>query len=181
MTALVSAGNLPLAEEVVISKAAVGTVGEAGRLAVDETLTVQQLLHALLLESSNDAAVALEETFNLRRTEKENTFTAAMNQMAKDLSLNNAIFSEPTGLSEDNVASAYDVALLMSAAYQNETLRNIMVLSSYETKSKEGIAHRWVNSNSLLGALPGIVEDRLHGGGGGVYGRQASQRHALLR
>jgi len=157
MTALVTVENLSLTEEVLISKAAVETVGEAGRLAVDETLTVQQLLHALLLESSNDAAVALEEAFNLRRTEKKHTLIHAMNEKAKDLSLDSAAFEEPTGLNKGNRASAYDVALLMAAVYQNETLRDIMALSSYETRSKEGIAHRWVNSNSLLGAFPGIV------------------------
>ena len=157
ITALVAAENLSLDEPVVVSKTAVETPHEAGGLVVGETLTVQQLLYALLLESSNDAAVALEEAFNLRRTEKDHTFVVAMNTRAQALGLASAFFEEPTGLSEKNVASAHDVGSMMFAAYQHSALRAIMGTSVHETKSKEGFAHRWVNSNSLLGAMPGIV------------------------
>lgn len=157
MTALVAAETLALEEPVVVSKAAVETPHEAGGLVVGETLTVHQLLYTLLLESSNDAAVALEEAFDLRRTEKDQTFVVVMNKRAQELGLASAFFEEPTGLSEKNVASAHDVASMMFAAYEHYTLRTIMGTSVYETKSKEDFAHRWVNSNSLLGAMPGIV------------------------
>ena len=61
MTALVVMENTKLDEVFTVSKKAVQTEGELGGLVVGEQLTVANFLYALLVESSNDAAVALAE------------------------------------------------------------------------------------------------------------------------
>ncbi len=157
MTALVAVDTLSLTEEVFITPNVVETLGEAGGFFVDEMLTVEQLLYALLLDSSNDAAVALEEAFALRRTEVDATLVRSMNEKAEELGMTDSSFVEPTGLLPENMASSVDVATLLYAAYQNDTLRTIMGTSVYETESSSGILHRWVNRNTLLDLIPGVV------------------------
>ena len=61
MTALVTMENSKLDDVFKVSKNAVATEGELGGLIVGEELTAKNLLYALLVESSNDAAVALAE------------------------------------------------------------------------------------------------------------------------
>src|SRR3989344_3987026 len=61
MTALIVMENAKLDDVFTVSKNAVQTTGEMGGLVVGEELTVKNLLYALLVESSNDAAVALAE------------------------------------------------------------------------------------------------------------------------
>ena len=61
MTALVVMENAKPDETFIVSKKAVQTPGELGGLVVGEKLTTENLLYALLVESSNDAAVALAE------------------------------------------------------------------------------------------------------------------------
>ncbi len=157
MTGLVVADALDLNEEVIIDKKAVSMDGDEAGLTVGETLTVRQLLYAMLLESSNDAAIALAEDFDLHRTQKANTFVVAMNKKAHDLNLTSMSFEDPTGLSPNNVSDAQDVAQLMFTAYQNDTLRPILGTAEYDAQSKEGAKHHWVSTDSLLGQIPGVM------------------------
>lgn len=157
MTALVVATNLDLKQNVVISKKAVDTEGTEGNLVVGETLTVKQLLYAMLLESSNDAAVALAGDYDAHHKNKSDTFVSAMNAKAKDLGLTSMSFQDPTGLTPANVSDAEDVAKLMFAAYQDEILRPILGTATYDTQSNEGTQHHWVSTDSLLGQMPGVV------------------------
>lgn len=63
MTGLVILEEVNLDRIVTISKEAVGAYGDMGSLVIDEKISVKNLLYALLMESSNDAAVALAEAF----------------------------------------------------------------------------------------------------------------------
>ncbi|MBI2462670.1 MAG: D-alanyl-D-alanine carboxypeptidase [Candidatus Spechtbacteria bacterium] len=157
MNALVVVDSMALDEKVVISQNAINTTGTEGDLVVNEIFSVNQLLYALLLESSNDAAVALQEQYDRNNSGEGITFLGTMNQKAHELGLASAFFEDSSGLSQNNVASASDVATLIFEAYKNETLRGILALPIYETKSKDGISHRWVSTNSLLGAISGVV------------------------
>lgn len=157
MTGLVVADNLALDEEVKIGQKAVSTEGDEGGLVVGETLTVKQLLYAMLLESSNDAAVALMEDFDLHRAKKGYTLIAAMNKKAQELNLASMSFEDPTGLTPHNVSDAQDVARLMFVAYQDEMLRPILGSLQYDAQSKEGTKHHWTSTDSLLGQIPGVV------------------------
>ena len=173
-TALVAIEALSLDEEVFITPEAVLTPGEAGGLFVNELLTVEQLLYALLLDSSNDAAIALQEAYHLRRTEVGQTMVLAMNKKATELGLDNTLFVEPTGLLSQNTSSPRDIALLLYAAYENETLRKIMGTSIYETTSVDGLPHRWVNRNTLLKVIFGVV------GGKTGYTEEAGESMAVV-
>ncbi|HVM77028.1 MAG TPA: hypothetical protein VMU07_02670, partial [Candidatus Paceibacterota bacterium] len=70
------------------------------------TYTVSDLLHVLLLPSSNVAAEALAEAYG------RDQFLALMNQKAAQLGMANTYYDDPSGLSAANQSSAHDLLLL---------------------------------------------------------------------
>lgn len=158
MTAFVVIEDMNLTNEVVVSEYAVASYGDQGMLAPREVLTVEDLLHILLIESSNDAAIALEEYYNAYRTEPDRTFVAAMNQKAQELMLLDTFFVEPSGLNVNNRSTAYDLARMADYVFQRPILRQIMSLQVIDVQSQDGlINHHLVNSNKLLGVLKGVL------------------------
>lgn len=88
--------------------------GTQVNLAAGETFLIEELLHALLIESANDAAHALTQVHGDR-----DTFVAAMNARARALGMTNTTFRSPHGLPPDSrrredgdLTSARDLALL---------------------------------------------------------------------
>jgi D-alanyl-D-alanine carboxypeptidase (penicillin-binding protein 5/6) len=151
MTALIIIEKAGLKDEIVVSKNAVDTPGEMGSLVANESLSVESLLYALLVESSNDAAVALAEKF-------DGQFISFMNQKAEFFDLKNTRFSDPSGLSIENVSTAYDVARIMQEAIKYPLLNYIMKTPQAEIVSLDGkYKHKLTNSNKLLAKYPEII------------------------
>lgn len=92
-----------------------------------ENIFAKDLLAASLIPSDNNATVALARSTGL----SEADFAAAMNQKAKDLGMLDSVFVEPTGLSEDNQASAYDVARLVHASLQYPDIAELTTKENY--------------------------------------------------
>jgi D-alanyl-D-alanine carboxypeptidase (penicillin-binding protein 5/6) len=154
MTALVVLDKVDLESQVIISRNAVAAEGNKGNLKVDEKITVRNLLYLLLVNSSNDAAVALAEHI----AGSEDKFTGIMNKKAKALNLMNTQFANPTGLDEDgNYSTAYDLAKLAKHILDKPLLLEIIRIQSSDVFSVDGInIHHLSNTNKLLGKLPGI-------------------------
>lgn len=123
MTALVVVEHLAPTASIQIDRRAVGIEGSSIYLYEGEWLTVEQLLLGLLLESANDAAVALA----IATAGNVEDFALLMNQKAKELGLQNTHFDNPHGLDSDShYTTAYDLALIAAAALRNPTLKQIM-------------------------------------------------------
>lgn len=90
------------------------------RLPVGTRLPREQALLLALLASENRAAHALGRTFPGGLP----AFVQAMNAKAKELGLSGARFEDPTGLSSANVASAWDLARILEAAYRYPEIRD---------------------------------------------------------
>jgi D-alanyl-D-alanine endopeptidase (penicillin-binding protein 7) len=110
-----------------------------------EEITVRDLIHAMLMSSDNVAAKALARTCGLDRME----FVRRMNIKADSLGLAGSRFVEPTGLSEQNVATAQAVAKLLRAAASNGIVSNIMQKEQYTFTSNRRL-HMLINTNRLL-------------------------------
>lgn len=82
-------------------------------LSPGDTVSVKDLFSAMLVSSSNEAAIALQRTSGL----DEPAFIAEMNALAKELGLTQTRFRDPAGLDPGNVASAVDVSRLAIAAF----------------------------------------------------------------
>ncbi len=161
MTALVSVETIDQYSQVSVPKLAVETLGEQGSLRSGEILSASDLLHALLLESSNDAAEALA-AFAGRAD-----FIKNMNNRAESLGLSGTSFSDPSGLSSGNKSTAYDLFKLFQ--YLRENSPEIVKIT--DKKSYKSKKHTWYNNNKF-------INDRLYAGGKNGYTSEA--KHTLL-
>ena len=113
---------------------------------VGDTITLQDLLYGLMLRSGNDAANCIAVNIG---GSIEN-FVDLMNQKAQELGLTSTVFSNATGLDEEdngNQSSAYDMAKLMSYCVQNPIFNEIVSTKSYKRLDGGGT---WHNKNKLL-------------------------------
>lgn len=106
------AGRLTLDEDVIISKKAWKMKGSKMFIEVGKKVTVEKLLKGLIVQSGNDATVALAEHI----AGSESTFADYMNQHAQELGMTNTNFVNSTGWPNKNhVTTAADLAKLASA------------------------------------------------------------------
>lgn len=108
----IKSGNLSLDDMVTISEKAWRTGGSKMFIEVDKQVKVEDLIRGMIIQSGNDACVALAEHI----AGSEEVFASMMNQHAKKLGMNDSTFKNATGLPADgHLVSAFDVALLGKA------------------------------------------------------------------
>lgn len=162
MTALVVLDIYQLSDRVKISKEAVEQEGEEIELKVGEILSVRELLHIMLIASSNDAAYALATPNIGTKKMEEESFVDLMNLEAYyniGLKPENTHFINPTGLDpkdplqDTNYSTVKDLVELVKylIKYQSEILE---ILSQKENGT---FYHTLENTNELLGEIEGIV------------------------
>ncbi len=105
-------GNVQLDEEVVISEKAWRTGGSRMFIEPNEKISVENLLLGMIVQSGNDAAVALAEHI----AGSEESFSGLMNQVATELALKNSNFVNSTGWPHpEHFSTARDISLVASA------------------------------------------------------------------
>ena len=118
-----------------------------------EKLTLEQLLYALLLESANDAALAIA----IGLCGSVEAFAEKMNQKASDLGLESTHFVNPHGLDDaEHYTTAHELARITQCALQNPKFCEIV---STRTKriEKDGLTRIFTNHNRLLSAYSGCI------------------------
>ena len=132
MTTLLALENCSLDEIVHFSATAVyENEGGTSHIArdLDEEMTLEQCLYAIMLESANECSYAVAEHVGGGDYQK---FIDMMNAKAAELGCTNTHFNNCNGLpDEDHWVSAYDMALISAEAYKNETFRMIAGSPSY--------------------------------------------------
>jgi len=124
----------------------VNTYGDAGRIHAFEEYSHRELLFPLLLESSNDAAAAMGRVHS--------NLLEDMNTYALSLGLLNTSFADTSGLSENNVSTAYELSILSATLYKKfPHIIDITRLGQYI-----GTHTGWLNNNPL------VDEPRYRGG-----------------
>lgn len=137
MTALVALENGKL-EQVLTATNAV-TIHEAGAqlcgLKPGDTMTLDQALRILLINSANDVAMLIAE--NIGGT--VDNFIEMMNEKARELGATNTNFVNPHGLTDINqYTTAYDMYLIFNEAIKYETFNEIIHMTSYQTVFYDG-------------------------------------------
>ena len=164
VTALVIMDKANLADQISVDKTAVETEGEMGGLVVNEKLTPESLLWIMLMESSNDAAVALAEHFSAQggsTSGGDGQFINFMNQKAATLGLRQTQFADPSGLSTQNLSTAKEVAQIMAEAIKIPLLAQIMRTSEKEIFSADNkFIHQLKNTDKLLATHPEIISGK---------------------
>ena len=161
VTALVTCELLECNLTVQIPQSAVGIEGSSVYLQAGELLTVEQLLYALLLESANDAAVALA----ICASGSIENFAEKCNEKAYCLGLRDTSFTNPHGLYDENhYTTAYDLAILSAEALKNPTIAKICSTKRYEIpfgvteENPLGEGVRYLkNHNKMLSSYEGAI------------------------
>lgn len=105
-------GHLKLEQALPVSEKAWKTEGSKMFIEPNKPVTVDELLHGLIIQSGNDASVALAEGV----AGSEEQFAVMMNQQAAKLGMKSTHFINSTGLPDANhYTTAQDLAILASA------------------------------------------------------------------
>ncbi|MEG1291062.1 MAG: D-alanyl-D-alanine carboxypeptidase family protein [Lachnospiraceae bacterium] len=129
MTSLLAIENSSLDEQVTFSYDSVHkTEGTSISRDVDEVMTMEQCLYAVLIWSANDCAYAVGEHVG----GTYDNFINMMNEKAAELGCTNTHFNNPHGLPDENhYTSSHDMALISKEALKNETFRTIVGTKRY--------------------------------------------------
>lgn len=174
MTAVLAMENIKnLDEEVTIDEEAVYAEGTkigcprsgyciSPRLKLGEKITARSLLTAMLMNSANDAAIALSK--HMAGTQEN--FAEVMNKKAKELGLTDTNFCTASGLDLDDetaaaecYSSAYDIARIAAYSLRYDTIWKIarMPSNSVVTSVDGKIQHTILNTDQLLDQMPNII------------------------
>ena len=135
MTCLLALENSNLTDEVTMTATGVSGVTDGGAnisAQLDEVFTMEQCLYAIMVASANDIALQVAEHVG---GSVEN-FVAMMNTRAAQLGCTNTVFTNPTGLPDENQhTTAHDMALIMKAATENPSFSPIASANTYTIPS----------------------------------------------
>lgn len=133
----------------------VRTFGSKMGLVEGEQISVENLLHGLLINSANDAAEVLAGNYSGGRA----AFIEEMNKVARESGLSQTHFTNPAGFDEYlHFSTARDLTALALIAYEDPSLAKIVGMNSAEVTSSNGlIKHNLYNTNQLLGSVPGVI------------------------
>lgn len=131
MTTLLALENTQLTDQVTMTDTGVSGVTDGGAnisAQLDEVFTIEQCLYAMMLSSANDIALQVAEHIG----GSVEGFVKMMNDRAAQLGCTGTVFTNPTGLPDENQhTTAHDMALIMKAAIDNDTFRTIAGTTSY--------------------------------------------------
>ena len=125
------------------------------------TVTIEDMLYGLMLCSGNDcgACLAVATAGSLE------AFVGLMNQKAEELGMTGTHYTNPHGLhNEEHYTTAYDMAILMKHALENEDFRRIISAKEYTVVEAKGKMTKTIQtSNKMLFTKPDIdTEDNIY-------------------
>ena len=150
MTVLVVLDHHRLSDVVTVDERAAEVGQESIALRGGEQLTVRDLIRGALIQSANDAAVALA----LATSPNLPGFANLMNAKARELGLSHTHFVRPDGLdAPGEYSTAADVTKLARAAMKVPVVRETVERATASIAGGR-VLHTW---NDLLGRVPGVI------------------------
>ncbi len=148
MTVLIILEENDFGEIVKISHNAANIQGSTMFLRPNEEITVKNLIYGALINSANDAAIALAE----HNAGNVQNFVEKMNKRALELGLINTHFANPNGFDNPNqYSSPSDVAKLSNFIYNNKLIQKISKIEKTQVRSVNGnFTHHLKSTNELL-------------------------------
>lgn len=154
MTALIAGESDKWNDIVTVSLNAQNQIGSKIYLKQDDKILLSSLVKGMLLNSGNDAAVAVAEHIS----ENTDSFSELMNKKAREIGAENTMFQNPSGLDEENhYSTAYDLALIASEILENERLLPIVKSKELKISNANGEIIYLKNHNKLLWSYDGLL------------------------
>ena len=153
MTSIIALEHAPLNKEITIGKEIRKVNGSMIYVKEGEIFTLYDLLHGLMLQSGNDAAMSIATG-----TLGYNNFVKEMNLKAIKLGMTNTTFENPHGLNDDtkNISTAKDMAILMKYAIKNKDFLEITSSKIYKVGN-----YIWTNKNKLLKEYKYLISGKI--------------------
>ena len=176
MTILLALEHGELTDEITFSHNAVYSIEQgSAHIAIQEgeTLTMEQVLRAIILRSANEASNGVAEYVD----GSVDAFTEHMTERARELGAKNTNFVTANGLHDENhYTTAYDMALIAKELLTHDAYRSMMSETYFEiqpTNKQEEVRylhgqHQMLNSNSLyyyedaIGGKTGFTSEALN-------------------
>lgn len=154
MTAMVAIEEGNLFDYYPVSNNAINVDGSKIYLELDDKIMLLDLIYGLMLRSGNDAATLISEV----SCESSSIFVKKMNNIAKRIGMSNSTFQNPTGLNDDtfNYSTAYDMALLMRYAMNNQIFKEISTTKVYRVLTLNN-SYVWTNKHKLIHRNIGVI------------------------
>jgi len=157
MTALVVMRATEPSDVVTVSARAAAPEGDQGLselgLRTGERISVGDLTWGLLVQSANDAAIALAEHVS----GSVERFVARMNATARRLGMRDTRFRSPNGLDDRGYSSARDLVTLTRAAFEDPRFGAIVGTRFHDLQGPGGRPRHIQNRNVLLWLYPGAT------------------------
>lgn len=153
MTSIIALENANLVDKIKVGKEIKEVNGSMTYIKENEVFTLNDLLHGLMLQSGNDAAMTIAS--NIMPYEN---FIAQMNLKAHKLEMYNTSFENPHGLNDDtkNYSTSNDMSKLMRYAIKNKDFLNITSQKKYQIKN-----YIWYNKNKLLNEYKYLISGKI--------------------
>ena len=158
MTLITALQNSNPDDVVKVSRYAAYQEGSSAYLKPDALITMRDLCYGLMLNSGNDAAVAIAE--HISKNEEE--FALLMNDTAKKMGVKDTNFVNPNGLHDDNhYTTAYELAKITRYALKNDIFREIVSSKMYTATMtlSDGTKTEieYINHNRLIKEVDGCI------------------------
>lgn len=155
MTAIVVIENCDIDKYVLVDQETINQIGSKIYLELNDLVCIRDLLYGLMLRSGNDCAYLLAKSYN----GNIDSFIKLMNQYAKMIGMKNSVFCNPSGLDENscNYSTAYDMAILMCYAMQNDVFREITNTTNHRFTSSNGKGYLLYNKHKLINGYDYII------------------------
>lgn len=156
MTALLVLRRADATDVVTVSEAAavprIVGLSQLG-LQAGEQISLGELLYAIMLQSANDAAVALAEHVS----GSVEAFVRSMNALAERLGMRHTRFFSPNGLDDRGYSTAHDLVTLTREAFADPLFAQVVATRFHEIPSPKGPPRVVQNRNVLLWLYPGTL------------------------
>jgi len=161
MTAVIALENLNGEQPVTITEEVVAEEGISGNFIAGEIFTVNDLIKAMLVVSSNDAAAALATTYGREQ------FLELMRRKAAALDMSQTTFADVTGLSPLNQSTAQDLVKLISYIYNHQpeifviTHQPQVAIMELRSKIKRTLTNinNFAGRPNFLGGKTGFIDE----------------------
>ncbi len=111
-----------------------------------ETMTIRDLLYSSVLGSANNAIESLVRVSGLSRQD----FIIKMNEYVKSIGTTETKFIEPTGLSPENVSSAFDYGLIARSVLADSNLEKVSMTKDYSFTTINTKKYHYIKNSNIL-------------------------------
>ncbi len=146
MTSLVILDQAPDWQQLALLQQSDETVGAYPHIYRGEQVRFIDLWKSALVTSDNNSIMAMIRELGFSRGD----FVALMNEKAQELEMFNTTFGDPTGLDENNISTALDVARLIHFAMQRNEIRESVLQGKYEFSILNNKKNRRILNTDIL-------------------------------